>query len=54
MTDTTERSGFVYMHKLLKQLLILLLCTVLIGTGFAPASVSAASRPVTISSCKIS
>ena len=42
MTDTTERSGFVYMHKLLKQLLILLLCTVLIGTGFAPASVSAA------------
>ena len=49
MTDTTERSGFVYMHKLLKQLLILLLCTVLIGTGFAPASVSAASRPVTIS-----
>ena len=54
MTDTTERSGFVYMHNLLKQLLILLLCTVLIGTGFAPASVSAASRPVTISSCKIS
>ena len=54
MTDTTERSGFVYMHKLLKQLMILLLCTVLIGTGFAPASVSAASRPVTISSCKIS
>lgn len=54
MTDTTERSGFVYIHKLLKQLLILLLCTVLIGTGFAPASVSAASRPVTISSCKIS
>ena len=53
MTDTTERSGFVYMHKLLKQLLILLLCTVLIGTGFSPASVSAASRPVT-SSCKIS
>ena len=52
MTDTTERSGFVYMHKLLKQLLILLLCTVLIGTGFSPASVSAASRPVTISSCK--
>ena len=36
MTDTTERSGFVYIHKLLKQLLILLLCTVLIGTGFAP------------------
>ena len=35
MTDTTERSGFVYMHNLLKQLLILLLCTVLIGTGFA-------------------
>ena len=32
MTDTTERSGFVYIHKLLKQLLILLLCTVLIGT----------------------
>ena len=54
MTDTTERSGFVYMHKLLKQLMILLLCTVLIGTGFSPASVSAASRPVTISSCKIS
>ena len=54
MTDTTERSGFAYMHKLLKQLLVLLLCTVLIGTCFAPASVSAASRPVTISSCKIS
>lgn len=53
MTDTTERSGFVYMHKLLKQLLILLLCTVWSEQVLHPLR-SLQPRPVTISSCKIS